>query len=107
VTDRRLLFLRTGSFGWFRSIEIGYLPLFEYEEHRGDRGTITFDFEELPKSWWAMHFSGLSAIPSLSGSRCFDRIAEPRRVYDLIVRETERRRKALHGEPRTVRDLIG
>jgi hypothetical protein len=107
VSDRRLLFLRTGPFGWFRSIEIGYLPLLEYEEASGGRGTLTFDFEEQPKSWWALHLAGWFGIPSLSGSRCFDRIAGPRRVYDLIVRESDRRREARTGEIRSKRELIG
>lgn len=104
VSDRRLLFLRTGPWGWFRSIEIGYLPLFEYEEQKGGRGTLTFDFEEQPKSWWALPWSGLA---SPSGARCFDRIAEPRRIYDLICRESYRQRRERTGEIRSKRDLIG
>jgi hypothetical protein len=93
VSDRRILFLLTGPFGRFRSLELTNLPLFEYEEHRGGRGTIVFD--DAGSGHWSDHFTSLGQwgrwMSELAGAR-FVRIDQPRLVYELIGRETERRR---------------
>jgi hypothetical protein len=103
LSNRRILILR-GPFGRFRSFEIGYLPLLEYEEHRSGRGTIRFDEENGGRPWWL----GRHDVWMPRGDApCFDRIADPRRVYDLILRETERWRREQFGEHAPSRAFIG
>jgi hypothetical protein len=94
ITDQRLIFLQRGLFGRFRSIALGHLPLLDYEEYGDGRGTITFDFDpnERP-SPWANHLRAWAP----SRAPRFDQIDEPRVVYDLIIRETERWRDAQYG----------
>jgi hypothetical protein len=91
LTDRRILFLRAGPAEHFRSIDLDYIPQLELEETRRGLGTITFD--DRGSSPWS-HFGrrgGRSWVPELQGDR-FLAIAQPRDVYELIRRETERRR---------------
>jgi hypothetical protein len=103
VSNRRILLLRRPPFGRFRSFEIGYLPVLEYEERGGGRGTIRFDLDETDP-WWTSDRHNLLP-PSLAAA--FDRIDEPRRVYDLIVRETERWRREQYGPEAADRSFIG
>jgi hypothetical protein len=103
VSNRRILILRRPPFGRFRSFEIGYLPVLEYEERGGSRGTICFDIEP-QEPWWGNDIHNWLP-PSLAP--CFDRIDEPRRVYDLIVRETERWRREQYGPDAASRSFIG
>jgi hypothetical protein len=104
VSNRRILFLRRPPMPRFRSIEIGYLPMFEYEEHSNGRGTIRFD-EERTSPWFSGHSGAWH--PSFGATSQFDRIEEPRRVYELIRSETERWRREQFGAEAASRSFIG
>ena len=95
VTNQRLLFLRTGPWGQFRSLEIGYLPVLELEQQHVGRGTIKFDINDDHGPWRGRGFG--SAVPALSRALRFDLIDHPAVVYDLIRQETERWRKQQYG----------
>lgn len=108
VTNRRILLLRTGPWPRVKSIEIGYLPLFEYEEHRGGLGTLRFDFEESgePQASWLGHWRPEFWTARPTGM-CFERIEQPRDVYDLIQRETNRWRQERYGDLSGPRGFVG
>ncbi|MBV9930391.1 MAG: PH domain-containing protein [Alphaproteobacteria bacterium] len=104
VTSRRVLMLRRPPLASLKSFEIGYLPVLEFDEQRGGRGTIRFDIEEATNPWTNR---GYNPWRPSSAARCFEGIAEPRRVYDLIVHETERWRREQYGEAPSARSFIG
>lgn len=107
ISDRRVLVFRTGPWPRLRSAEIGYLPVFEYEEHRDGRGSLNFDIDdEESSSWWLRGRRQAPWITPLSRLR-FDRIEQPREVYDLIRRETDRWHRNRYGESSEPRSFIG
>lgn len=107
VTNRRLLILRTGLMPRLRSIEIGFLPVFEYEEHRDGRGSLSFDIDDDEGSpWWLGTRRQVALSPHVLRFR-FDRIEQPRFVYDLICREVDRWRREQYGETSEARSFIG
>jgi hypothetical protein len=105
VTNRRILILRRAPFADLRSFEIGFLPVLELEERAGGRGTIRFDLPDGDGRWWMSRFDVW--LPAPGTGACFDHLADPRRVYDLIVRETERWRREQYGEQAVARSFIG
>jgi hypothetical protein len=79
VTDRRILVLRGRK---ITSLDIDRLPRLELSEHRDGTGTLAFEAGNNAYrsgtngfSWW---------LPALNSSVQFFRIAEPRRVYEII-----------------------
>jgi hypothetical protein len=106
VTDRRILILRTGRWPSLRSLEIQWLPVFEYEEHRDGRGTLRFDLgDEEGEPWHLRHRHGIW-VQLLSTMR-FDRIEQPRHVYDLIRRQADRLLAERRLDPSDPRAFIG
>lgn len=106
VTSQRVVVVRTPPWQRFKSLELGYLPVLDYEEHRDGRGTLTFDFDgEDDHPWW-MHHQNHGSASQLMRMR-FDRIEQPRLVYDLVRREAERRRSERIGEVAGPRSFIG
>jgi hypothetical protein len=103
VASRRILILRSGRFGELRSVELDYLPMLDLEE-RGERGTIVFDTGPDPSPW---RHDGPAHIPALDKGMRFYRIEQPRIVYDLVRRESERRRREVVGELPPHRAFIG
>jgi len=104
VSNRRILIFRQAPFARLRSFEIGYLPVLELEEQAGGRGTISFDLDDSP-GWWKPRYDYW--LPAPGTEACFDSIADPRRVYELIIRETERWRREQYGEQAVARSFIG
>jgi hypothetical protein len=96
VTDRRVLMLRTGKRAKLRSLEIGHLPVFEYLEHPNGRGTLLFDLDD-EEGQPLSRSGGGDILPILQRMR-FDRIEQPRLVYEIIRSETDRWREARYGE---------
>jgi hypothetical protein len=106
VTSRRIIVMRTPPFQRLKSLEIGYLPTLDYEEHRDGRGTLTFDFDEQDGNpWWVGHRPRIWS-PLLVRMR-FDRIRQPRLVYDLVRREADRRHAERIAETGGPRSFIG
>jgi len=103
LTDRRVLILRRAPFERLRSFEIGHLPFLEYEEQRGGRGTIRFD-DDRPSNPWLAGRNDVW-LPRTRAA-CFEGIADSRRVYELIVRETDRWRRERYGDDAS-RSFIG
>jgi hypothetical protein len=105
VTTRRVIVLRTRFGRRLSSHEIGHLPVLEYDEEPGGRGTLRFDVDEdsnpFARNNWRIW------VPSAARGVRFDRIERPRMVYDLIRTETDRRRVELFGESPNRRDFIG
>ncbi|MET1113257.1 MAG: hypothetical protein ABWX67_17195 [Allosphingosinicella sp.] len=106
VTDRRVIVLRSRFGRGLSSADLGYLPALEFDEHPGGRGTLRFNTEP-PPPFFARSAGWSLWAPSIGKSLIFDRIERPRLVYDLIRRETERRRFELTGMPSTSRAFIG
>jgi hypothetical protein len=106
VTSRRIIVVRTPPFQRLKSIEIGYLPTLDYEEHRDGRGTLTFDFDDDEGNPWWMGHRRQTWFPRLARMR-FDRIEQPRLVYDLVRREADRRRGERLAETGGSRSFIG
>jgi hypothetical protein len=102
VTNRRILILRRSPFGELRSVELDYLPMLDLEE-RGELGTILFDIDENPSPWRGDH----GQLPGFQRGLRFYRIEQPRIVYDLVRRESERRRREVVGELPPHRAFIG
>jgi hypothetical protein len=106
VTSRRIVVLRTPPFQRVKSLDIGYLPVLDYEEHRDGRGTLTFDFDDDERNpWWSSH-APRAWLPPLARMR-FDRIERPRFVYDLVRREADRRHGERIAETGGARSFIG
>ena len=105
VTNRRVIVLVGRPNQRLLSAEIGYLPALTYKEHPGGRGTLTFDVESSePELPWLQ--PGKEAYTDLSRLR-FAHIEQPRLVYDLIRRETERVRRELLGAEADSGSFIG
>jgi hypothetical protein len=97
VTNRRVIVLRTRFRRRLRSAELGYLPTLEFDEHPGGRGTLRFTVDPVPPVFARSGGWGTWA-PASGKGLVFDRIEQPRPVYDLIRRETDRRRFELLGD---------
>ena len=82
VTNQRILLLRRSK---MTSLDIHRLPRFEFSEHRDGTGTLVFE----PNSMWSGGMNGLSWwLPAAGGAVQFFRIANPRKVYELIRDQT-------------------
>jgi len=91
VTNQRVISLRDGRRPKVQTLELGYLPMLELKES-GRGGTISFE----PGSSWSDMWSDSGWgmwVPSASPTVRFASIDEPRRVYELIRRESDRRRR--------------
>jgi hypothetical protein len=95
VSNRRVILLDTGPRRHLRSLEIGYLPMLELDQRTSDRGTLRFDVEEEHNPFFRNDLR--LWMPPTSGGLSFEQIERPRMVYDIIVKETERRRRELFG----------
>lgn len=104
VTSRRILVLRSGPFAELKSVELDYLPTLELREG-GGRGTILFDPGDEPGTSRGEGWG--HSLPALRRGLRFYRIDRPRLVYDLIHRETERRRLEIVGKIPPHRAFIG
>lgn len=82
VTDRRVLIFRSEPFPRLTSRDIPSLPLLELSEHRDGTGTVAFDRDEVAFAMFVMrrHFYGWTPPANAQ----FFRIADPRKVYELI-----------------------
>lgn len=81
VTDQRVLVLRSGRSPKFTSLDLHRLPRLELSEHRDGTGTISFD------AGYPFLSSGRGSgywVPALGSATQFFRIADPRKVYELI-----------------------
>jgi hypothetical protein len=106
VTNRRVIVLRTRFGRGLRSAELGHLPVLELDEHAGGRGTVRFDVDPVQQAFGRS--SGWGAWTPAAGKRLiFERIERPRLVYDLIRRETDRRRVELFGDSPAPRSFVG
>jgi hypothetical protein len=87
VTDQRVLVLRGAKRPTITSLDIHCLPRLEPGESRDGTGTIGFEA--------ASPFSGRSMngfgwwVPALGGATQFFRIDQPRKVYDLIRKQSQ------------------
>ena len=88
VTNRRILFLRTGRAAGIVSHDLSALPALSFTERRDGSGTIAFDPEPVQA------FAGRTRAWPASPSRAFEGIERVRTVYDLIRRESDRARLA-------------
>jgi hypothetical protein len=105
VTSHRVIVLRNRFGRSLRSAELGYLPMLNLDEHSGGRGTLRFDSDPVRdvfgRSGWGRW------VTAAGRSLSFERIEQPRLVYDLIRREIDRRRIEAFGEPQSTRAFIG
>jgi hypothetical protein len=83
VTDQRILILRKSK---ITSLDIQRLPRLELSEHRDGTGTLAFEGSNAGAwggmngfSWW---------LPALSAATGFFRIADPRKIYELIRKQS-------------------
>lgn len=82
VTDQRVLVLREKRSVKITSLDLHRLPRLELTEHRDGTGTIAFDSTD---SMFSGRMNGFGFwVPSLGASTQFFRIAEPRKVYEVI-----------------------
>ncbi|MFL6858499.1 MAG: hypothetical protein ACJ8EB_11415 [Allosphingosinicella sp.] len=106
VTSRRVIVVRMPPWQRLKSLEIGYLPVLDYEEHRDGRGTLIFDFDDDEGNPWWSSKAPRAWLPPLKRMR-FDRIEQPRLVYDLVRREADRGRIERTAEAAGPRGFIG
>jgi hypothetical protein len=89
VTDRRILFIRTGAGGRVTSLDIDALPGLVLTERRDGRGTIRFEPPappEVVEEW------GRRKVVTRLGGPSFDEVENVRSVYELVRRQVDRAR---------------
>lgn len=82
VTDQRVLMLRTTGSSKLTSLDVHRLPRLELTEFADGTGTIDFDGGD--SDWLSAGREFGFWTPALSKAARFFRIAEPRKVYELI-----------------------
>lgn len=81
VSNKRIIILRTYRSTKIASLDRDRLPRLDLSEHRDGTGTIIFEASSVDPmmsmgfGWW---------VPSLAASMQFFRVAEPRRIYNII-----------------------
>jgi hypothetical protein len=95
VSNRRVILLETRGRRRLRSLDIGHLPMLLLDQHGADRGTLRFDVEKEDIPNFRIDFQ--SWMPAGSRGTGFEEIDQPQMVYDLIAKESDRRRRELFG----------
>jgi hypothetical protein len=88
VTNERVLVLRISSSSKLTSREIQSLPMIELTESRDGTGTITFDSDDVGYSMFGRSRGFGVWAPSATANARFFRIDNPRRVYELIRKQS-------------------
>lgn len=88
VTNQRVLILRGSLSSRLTSREIQSLPMLELTEYRDGTGTIVFDADDVGYSWFGRRRSFAAWTTSESANAQFFRIENPRRVYELIRKQS-------------------
>ena len=88
VTNERVLILRSSGSSKLTSRDIQLLPMLEITEGRDGTGTITFDSNDVGYSMFGWSRSFGAWAPSTTTNAQFFRIDNPRRVYELIRKQS-------------------
>ena len=88
VTNKRVLILRNAFSPKLTSRDIASLPMLELTEYRNGTGTIVFDSDDVGYSWLGRNRGFGAWTPAASANAQFFRIDNPRRVYELIRKQS-------------------
>jgi hypothetical protein len=87
VTNERVLIIRGRRASKLKSLEINRLPMLELSEFSDGTGTLAFDTDD-EFAWFGWRRSLNHWAPSTSNLRQFFRIDNPRKVYELIRKQS-------------------
>jgi hypothetical protein len=91
VSDQRVILLETRSRRRSEWLELAYLPMLVLDRHEDGRGTLGFDVEDDGAPYFGNDYRMWA--PSGSNRPAFEEIEHPQMVYDLIARQSDRRRR--------------